>query len=403
MSSLLFFVAMLLAVVTQAIFALFEMSSVSFNKMRLRYFVSIGKKPAIWLSRLIERPSYLFGTTLIGLTASLQIGSECARRFYESVGFDPDLAPVSQALLVVIFGELVPMFTARRHPQPIALGLAPIMLLVSKILTPFIWIFDGIATMVSRLQGQPKMPPLYLSREEVQKAFEIADEVRVEFSSVMGKVFQIKNQQAKQVMIPIDAIQSIPANATLQQAKEKLLSQFNPFLPVHFQTIQNVVGILFLRDLLGVDPQKRVTDRLQPPWFVTARANLIDILEQFRKTRQKVAVIIDDQGHAIGFLSLDQIIDAIFGPEHHLSMESEKETLYVTRTIPGSMSALQFNHDFQADISFEPDATVSDLIVEKLGHLPIRGEVVQVGKYELTVIEPSIRGAKSVSVQSTEF
>ena len=114
----------LLAVIIQGFFALFEMACVSFNKVRLQFFASQGKKKAIWLSELIQQPSRLFGTTLIGIAASLQIGSECARRFYEAIGFDPDWTPLSQLILVVIFGELVPMFTARRHPEQIAMAFA---------------------------------------------------------------------------------------------------------------------------------------------------------------------------------------------------------------------------------------------------------------------------------------
>ncbi|MES2274306.1 MAG: DUF21 domain-containing protein, partial [Chlamydiota bacterium] len=68
-----------------------------------------------------KRPSRLFGTTLIGINTALVFGSECARHIYESVHLDPDWAPLTQVLLVVIFGELAPMFAARRHPEQLAM------------------------------------------------------------------------------------------------------------------------------------------------------------------------------------------------------------------------------------------------------------------------------------------
>ena len=104
----------LLSVAVQALFAFFEMACVSFNKVRLQYYVSIRSRRAIWINYLLKRPSRLFGTTLIGITASLVVGSECSRRFYESIALDPDWAPLTQVPLVVIFGELAPMFAARR-------------------------------------------------------------------------------------------------------------------------------------------------------------------------------------------------------------------------------------------------------------------------------------------------
>jgi CBS domain containing-hemolysin-like protein len=73
----------LLSIAIQGLFAFFEMACVSFNKVRLQYYVSLGTKRALWLNYLIQRPSRLFGTTLIGITTTLVVGSDCSRRFYE--------------------------------------------------------------------------------------------------------------------------------------------------------------------------------------------------------------------------------------------------------------------------------------------------------------------------------
>ena len=97
-----------------------EMACVSFNKVRLEYYVSKGKKRALWLSFLLHHPAYLFGTTLIGVNVALIIGSECARRFYAALGLNPDLAALTQILLVLIFAEISPMFAGRRYAEHVA-------------------------------------------------------------------------------------------------------------------------------------------------------------------------------------------------------------------------------------------------------------------------------------------
>jgi putative hemolysin len=174
----------LLAVGIQGLFALFEMATLSCSRIRLQYYASIGNKRAVWLNALLKRPAHFFGTTLIGINAALQIGSECSRRFYESIHLDPDLAPITQVLLAVIFGELSPMFAARRHPSQIALALVPLMSVISRLLLPFIWVFDLLSRGVYRCFGTSKEAPSFLSREEVAIAFREREEGEDELNTL---------------------------------------------------------------------------------------------------------------------------------------------------------------------------------------------------------------------------
>ncbi|MBX9743740.1 MAG: CNNM domain-containing protein, partial [Chlamydiales bacterium] len=159
-----FLVLTLLAVFVQGLFALFEMACVSFNKVRLQYYVSLGIKRALWVAFLLKRPSRLFGTTMIGINLALQVGSESSRRFYEAIHLPPDWAPLTQVFIVVMLGELVPMFAARRHPEQLAMALAPFMVLITYLLTPLIWAFDAFSHFLHRLLGTPPEASLYLSR-----------------------------------------------------------------------------------------------------------------------------------------------------------------------------------------------------------------------------------------------
>jgi len=105
-----------------------EMACVSFNKVRLHYYVNQGNRRAIWLNYLLQHPFRLFGTTLIGVNVAMVVGSECSREFHSALGLSPDLAPLSQVIIVVIFAELAPMFAARHYAEHVAmLGAPPIV------------------------------------------------------------------------------------------------------------------------------------------------------------------------------------------------------------------------------------------------------------------------------------
>lgn len=391
----------LLSIFVQGLFSLFEMACISFNRVRLHYFASLGKRRAVWLSELISHPASLFGTTLIGVNASLQFGSEFARRFYESLNLSPDFAPISQVILVVLFGELIPLFGARRHPESIAMSLAPFMILISRILIPLIWAFSMLAKGAQRLAGKPEGVSLFMSREEVTTAFEEGEAAQNEFNALASRVFRIKNSLALQSATPITASQLVSSSATIEEVRHQMSIRFVPFFLIYHRYNQNIIAIATLRDLLHLDPKRKILDVARPPWFVTSDHSLLQILEQFRRNNQTVAVVLDAGGETIGTVTFDQILGLIFGPQGPQSTE-EKGKLYVRRTVMGTLGVDQFNLEFQADFPHEEEDTLSDMIVKALGHPPVKGESVEIGDFEFTVLEPSLRGAKLISVKTAD-
>lgn len=398
MSAYLFFT--LLAVAIQGFFAFFEMACVSFNKVRLQYYVSLGTRRALWLNYLLKRPSRLFGTTLIGVNAALFIGSECARRFYESIHLDPDWAPLTQILIVVIFGELAPLFAARRHPEQAAMFCVPLMVLIARLLSPLIWAFDALSRGIHRLMGKEKEVSLFLSREEVKMAFQEREEGEDEFNEILNRIFQLKNLTAGQLMQPLAKVQMAPSHATLAEVRHLLSVHYAPIVPIYHRQNHNIVAIAHLRDLLRLDEKKQILEQTRSPWFVTRDTSVLEILEQFRRNNQSAAVILDASGQACGILTLDQILSEIFGEEEHQPVSETEAPLYVERTLSGEMSVAEFNRQFEAALPQENGDTLSDLILKELGHPPVKGEEIRIDDFEFTVDEPTLRGVKTLSVRS---
>jgi len=390
----------LLAVAVQGFFAFFEMACVSFNRVRLQYYVSLGTRRALWLNYLLKRPSRLFGTTLIGVNSALFIGSECARRYYESIHLDPDWAPVTQVLIVVIFGELAPLFAARRHPEQAAMFLVPVMVLIARVLSPIIWFFDAISRGVHGMMGKNKEGPLFLSREEVRMAFQENEEGEDEFNEIVNHIFQLKNLTAGQLMTPIEKVQMVPSQSTLADVRHHLSVHYAPIVPVYHRHPHNIIAIAYLRDLLRLDEKKQIMEQTRSPWFVTRDTSVLQILEQFRRNNQSAAVILDPSGQACGLLTLDQILSEIFGEEEALIASEPEPPLYVERTLSGEMSVAEFNRQFETKLPQEDGNTLSDLILSELGHLPVKGETLRIGDFEVTVDEPTLRGVKVLSVRS---
>lgn len=391
----------LLFVAIQALFAFFEMACVSFNKVRLQYYVSIRSRRAIWLNYLIKSPSRLFGTTLIGITASLVIGSECARRFYESIHLDPDWAPLTQVPLVVIFGELAPMFAARRHPEQSAMFCVPLMIVLAKILTPITMAFEMISKLIHKMMGKETETPLFLTREEVRMAFEEKEAGTDEFNAAVSRIFLLKNLSAGQLMTPIERVQMVSSAARLSDVRHLLSVHYTPIIPIYHRHIHNVVGIAMLRDLLPIEEEKKVIDIARSPWFVTKDTSILQLLQQFKRNNQSTAVILEPTGQAAGILMLDQILREIFGEKSMVSA-LEETTHYIQRTLSGEMSVLEFNQQFNVDLPLDKGSTLNELILSHFDHLPVKGESVRIDDLEFTVEELTLRGIKMVTVHSVQ-
>lgn len=398
MSRYLFFTLLFIAI--QGLFAFFEMACISFNKVRLQYYVSIGTRRALWLNNLLKRPSRLFGTTLIGITASLVIGSECARRFYESIHLDPDWAPLTQIPLVVIFGELAPMFAARRHPEQSAMFCVPLMIVLARLLTPVTWTFDTVSRLIQRAIGKEKESPLFLSREEVKMTFEKGEED--ELNRAVSQIFQLKNFTAGQLMIPLSEVQMVPSSATLAEVRHLLSVHYAPILPIFHRSTHNIVGLVHLRNLLPLGEEQRVIDSAASPWFVTRDTSILHLLQQFRRNNHNLAVILDPSGQACGILTLDQILAEIFGEETQTGSVLEESSHYIERTLSAEMTVSEFNRQFEADLPEKEGDTLSDLVLARLDHFPVKDESIRIGDLEFTIDEPTLRGIKTLSVRSIQ-
>lgn len=401
----------LLCLMVQGFFAMIEMACVSFNKVRLQYYVGKGKKRAMWISFLLHHPAYLFGTTLIGVNTALVVGSECARRFYGSLGLSPDLAPLTQILLVLIFAEIAPMFAGRRYAEHVAMLGIPVLYFFSLLLRPVIWTLDALCKGAMRLFGlRTPSGGAYLSREELQNMIEEREEtvttkpVVEEFDTVASNIFSLKNKRAKDLMQPLSEIVLAPSFCTIGEMRTLAKKQEIDFLPIYHRNPQNIVAIAFPRDLLRQGDAKKVRECARAPWFIAENSSILHILKQFRRNNQSLAIVLTDKGLAAGILTLDQIIDEIFGQSDEWQSFSDMLPrafhVVVDRTFPGDTLLKDFNKQFSVNLAYEDAETLDELMTQVLGHPPSKGESVRVDQFELTVEEASLLGPTEILVRT---
>lgn len=401
----------ILSIVLLAFYSMMEMACVSFNKIRLQYYVSKGYKRAVWLNDLLQNPSRLFGTTLIGVNIALVIGSECSREFYSAIGLSPDLAPTTQVILVVIFGELAPMFAARHYPEHVALLGMPILYASSRVMAPVLLVVGWISKLANlAIGGSEKEANIYLTQEELQKILEEhTDETpsgneNAEFSAISANIFNLRGKTIKQVMEPLSMSRALPANATISQMEQLLAKHDIDFVPLYHKELSNIVGIVYPRDALKGEESSHLRDYARSPWFVTEKMSIMQILKQFRTNSESVAVIINTHGKAIGVATLSDLLDEIFGEVAYAVDRNApshlKNLMLIEKSFPGTMTVGEFNAQYKILLDQDPSLTLSELITNKLSHHPEKGESIYIAPFDLVVKDTTLMEVKTVSIST---
>lgn len=386
----------------QGFYSMLEMAIVSFNRVRLQYYVSKKNRRAIWLQYIIQRPSRLFCTIMLGVNIALQVGSQSSREFYSLIGLNPDLAPITQIFLVVIFAELAPMFAARRFAENVAMLGIPIVYATYRLFNPLIWFISILVRVVYFLFGKKeRAPDSFLNRDELQKILESRDEEN-EFNNIVANIFSLHNKTASQVMMPLSQVDMVHSNATLAQLYKIVSNSSQSFVPIYNKTRSNIVAIALPKDFVSLSDDSYAMEKARPPWFITSSSTLTPILNQFRSNKESVSVVLDTTGEAVGILTLDMIIEEIFGDLLLSEKTYTQQNLpVINRTFPGNTKIVDFNREYGTDLPVDEAETLAQLMITFLDHYPTSGDSIIIHDVELTAEETTLLGIKSISVKTS--
>ncbi len=408
---LLWGLATLLCIMTESFYTSMEMAIVSFNRVRLQYYVSIGSRRAKWLNWLLQHPSRLFATTLFGVNIALIVGSECSRRVYGAMEFNPNLAPLTQIFLVLIFAELAPIFAARRYAVNMAMLGAPLVYASARIMAPITYILSAICQLANRLVGGKVSDPLmFLSRDELQTILESHEgeagghPEADDFNVLARNIFALSSKVAADVLVPLARISTVTPNVTVSGMRQLIKAQKATFVPIVSHQRSQIVGIAFPRDYLRVADDQLLMAHARSPWFITHETSLMQIVHQFRRNRQTVAVVLNSQAQPLGVVTLDGVLEELFGkygggPLETPPIQSQK-VLLIDRTFPADMTVVEFNKLFGLEMDAQPTETLGSLIENNLGHHPEQGDIILIDPFYLSVEEASLMDIKTVRVKT---
>ncbi|MDU1314710.1 HlyC/CorC family transporter [Clostridium septicum] len=381
-------VLLIILLVMSGFFSMSETALMALSKIRIRHMVEEGVKGAKLVEKLTEEPNKLLGAILIGnnivnIGASALATSLALKAFGESgVG----IVTVIMTVLVLIFGEITPKSIAKQKSEKVALRVSKIINLTVKIFKPFIAIFTAISGIFIKLLGcNPKASEPFITEEELRTMVGVSEEEGVlegVEKEMIFNVFDFVDAQVKDVMVQRVDVIAVDVNATYDEVLEVIKTEQFSRIPVYNQTIDDVVGILNVKDLIMAERNKedfKVIDYMREPYYTFEFKKIKELFSEMKKTRNHIAVVLDEYGGNVGIVTIEDLIEEVFGDiedeydDENNEIEVVKEDEYI---VDGSARLDDISDLIGVNMESEEFDSVGGLIIGELGRFPEQDEEI---------------------------
>ncbi len=400
-------------ILLNGIFSMSEIALISARKNRLETAAKKGNTSARTALDLANSPNKFLSTvqigiTLIGILTGIYSGekvTEDVRFFYESFALtQPYAASLSVGTVVVIltyfslvFGELLPKRIGLNYPEAIAKGVAVPMKIVSIITAPFIWL---LTVSTDFILGVFKIKPTAdgkVTEEEIKaiiKEGTEGGEVQEIEQDIVERVFHIGDRKINSLMTHRNSMMYLSLEDNVVELKKQVLEELHSVYPVCDDNLDNVVGVVFLKDLFkGFEKEEKFdfkTISKEPVYFIE-HTSAYKALEIFKKTKVHYALVTDEHGMVQGIITLNDILEALVGDaaefyDDEFQLIAREDGTWL---VDGHYSLHDFLTYFDMDdlINDYDVTTVSGLIMTELSYIPKVGEKLLWNKMELEVID----------------
>ena len=400
--------AVLLLVLGNAIFVAAEYALVTARRSRLEPKAEAGSRAARTALQLMDEPVRFISTVQVGITVfGILLGAVgeplVSDLFGESI---PSWLSFTIAFLVltylsVVLGELVPKAISLQKAEALALALAIPLDWLGRVAHPVVWVLQRSANAVTRLFGVEPAPAGVLAHTEEDIRMFVAQaqrtgEIEEEEREMLYKVFDFADKEASDVMVPRPEVVALSIELPVEECLKAAMEAPYTRYPVYRESLDNVIGILHIRDLfrevnaVGGFDHVDVERLLRPPHVVPETKDLAALLREFRRTKEHMAVVVDEYGAMEGIVTLEDLLEEIVGEiedEFDLPDESVERLADGRIRIDGTFSIDDFNEEFDVELPVEDYHTMAGLVFGLLGRAPVPGDAIDQDGLHFTVVE----------------
>ncbi|MBO1721561.1 HlyC/CorC family transporter [Extibacter sp. GGCC_0201] len=370
-----------------AFFSSAETSLTTANKIRIRSLAEDGNKRAKTLLKITDDSGKMLSAILIGNNiVNLSAASLTTSLAYSFGGSMVAIASGILTVLILLFGEITPKTMATIHAEKMALIYAPVISLFMKIMTPVIFLINGLSMgVLLLLRVDPNAKNDIMTETELRTIVDVSHEdgvIESDEREMIYNVFDLGDAKAKDVMVPRVHVTFADVESTYVELLEIFREDKFTRLPVFEETTDNVIGTINMKDLLLYDNTKEfhIRDILREAYFTYEYKNISELLVEMRQASFNIAIVLDEYGETAGLITLEDILEEIVGEIHDEYDENEEDFIQEIGErefiVEGSTNLDDLNDRLDLNFESEDYDSVGGFIIERLDRLPEAGDTI---------------------------
>jgi len=401
--------ALIILIALSAFFSGSEIALFSLSDIKVRKLVRQRRRGAKILRKLKEEPHKLLVTILIGNNlvniAAAALATVIFTEVFGSAGLG--LATGVMTFLVLVFGEITPKSFCHQNAEKVSLVISGPLYVLTKILYPVVVFIDYLSLGMLSVFGT-KRKRQKITEEEIRTALTMGTELGViekDEEEMIHNVFEFGDTRVSEIMIPRKKIVAIRSDMRISDIITKILESRYSRIPVYKNSFDNMIGVIHIKDILKHLKRKQFDTEIEklvsPVMFVREDKNLNLILDDFRETGTHLAIVTDNKGNVKGLATLEDLLEEIVGEIYDesdvrktkLRLLDEKSIIVEAETPLKDITKVMGIEFKQKDLD-----TIADLIVNKLGRFPKKGDEIKMKKFRIIVKDASKERIKRIKI-----
>lgn len=388
-------------ILLNAYFAATEIAFISLNDAKIEKQAKDGNKKAKQIQKMLKNPSKFLATIQIGITLAGFLSSAFA-----SDAFAGMLAPVLNewmpfisiatwqnisiviitiilSFFTLVFGELVPKRLAMKYYEKISFATIGVIKGISVVTAPFVKLLTWSTNLVSKIFGAGEQEEEIVTEEEIKMMVNQGEEkgsIEENEKELINNVFEFNDIIASEIMTYRTDIYAIEMNEDIYGILDEIDEYKYSRIPVYEETIDDIKGILFLKDILKLVSTRKefkIADIMREAYFVPESKPIDEIFEELQANKMQMAIVVDEYGGTAGLLTMEDILEELVGNifDEYDDVEVEYKRLDDnTYLIDGSVSLYEMKKILDIELPEGDYETLSGYLIEKLGRLPEEDE-----------------------------
>lgn len=401
-------ILILFLILLSFIFSSIETSFIASSEIKLKNVPEDKKKSALKLLKIKEKPESFIGTIIIAnnfvniLAAS--IATFLSVNLFKRGAYI--ISSILMTLIIVIFAELLPKTLSSYNPEAYSLKFLPIYNFFSVILNPISNILNFFILKLIKLFGKSLKQERKIEEEEFKTFITMSSEsgaIEEEEKELIESIIEFQDKQVYEVMVPRVDVVMLPIETSIDEIIKTINTTGHSRIPIYEGNIDNVVGILHVKDLIKYNFSKdfNIKEHLHETFFVPDTKRIGELFKEMRKRKIHMAIVLDEFGGFEGIVTMEDLLEEIVGEiqdEYDLEEANYKKISDREYIIDARTSIEDVEEILTTKLPKEDYDTLGGFFLDILGHIPKKGEKIEYNNINFTALE--IKGNRILKIKA---